>query len=91
MQPLNVPPSVEQTLQRAFGQDLKQAALEALAIEGYRTAKLSAGEVAGVLGLATSIEAQQWLAHHGVPLNYALDDLEVDRVSLSKRFPEMAR
>ncbi len=90
MQTLNISGSIEETLKKAFGQDLDRAALEALAIEGYRTAKLTAGEVARILGLETSIAAQAWLAQHGVELNYALEDLDADRESLSKHFPEMA-
>lgn len=88
---LNYSPSIEQTLTQAFGGDLSRAALEALAIEGYRSAKLTSGEVAKVLDLATSIEAQAWLGRHGVKLNYSSDDLESDRAALAKHFPEMAR
>lgn len=91
MKELNFSSSVEETLTSAFGGDLKQAALEALAIEGYRSAKLTAGEVAKVLGLATSIEAQEWLGQHGVSLNYSSDDLNADRASLGKHFPEMTQ
>lgn len=91
MTTLNVSSSVEATLRRVFGDDLDRAALEALAIEGYRSARLSAGEVARVLGLDTSLQASQWLAQRGISLNYTLDDLEVDRVSLSRHFPEMAQ
>ena len=84
-------PEVEQTLQRAVGEDLNRAALESLAIEGYRTGKLTAGEVAKIVGLDTSLEAQDWLAQRGLPLNYSLEDLEADRAALAKHFPEMAR
>lgn len=84
----NTPARAELILKRAFGPDLDRPALEALAIEGYRMAKLTAGEVAGVLGLGTSIAACEWLAQRGVPLNYALEDLEQDRHSLAELFPE---
>jgi len=87
----SLPTEAERTLKQAFGPDLDRAAIEALAIEGYRTAKLTAGEVARVLGLDTSIEAQAWLAGHGVAHNYSLEDLESDRASLAGYFPEMAR
>ena len=89
MSSLNLSTDASQTLQRAFGQDLDRAALEALAFEGYRTARLTAGEVARVLGLETSIAAQAWLAQHGVELNYSLDDLHADREALAKYFPDM--
>jgi predicted HTH domain antitoxin len=90
MATLNLPLDATETLQRAFGPDLDRAAVEALAIEGYRTAKLTAGEVARILGLDTSLAAQSWLAQHGVELNYSAEDLQADRESLSKHFPEMA-
>lgn len=61
-----------------------------MAVEGYRAGKLTAGEVARVLGLETSIAAQEWLARRGVELNCSLEDLCADREALSKRFPEMA-
>lgn len=90
MSTLNLPSDASQTLKRAFGPDLDRAAVEALAIEGYRTGRLTAGEVARILGLETSIAAQAWLSQHGVEHNYSLDDLEADRAALAKRFPEMA-
>jgi len=90
MPTLSLPGETEKTLQRAFGPDLDRAALEALAIEGYRTAKLTAGEVARILGLGTSLAAQTWLAHRGIPLNYSLEDLEADRAALARLFRESA-
>ena len=86
---LNVPVDASETLRRAFGTDLDRAALEALAIEGYRTARLTAGEVARVLGLETSIAAQTWLAQRGVEPNYDADDFKADIDDLSKHFPEL--
>ena len=88
---LKVPSSLETTLRRIFGDDLDRVALEGLAIEGYRLAKLTAGEVARLLGLDTSLQAQRWLAGRGIPLNYALDDLDADRAALARHFPEMTR
>ncbi|MBI4579739.1 MAG: UPF0175 family protein [Planctomycetes bacterium] len=89
--PLNLPFDASQTLRRAFGPDLDRAAVEALVIEGYRTGKLTAGEVARVLGIETSIAAQAWLSKHDVEVNYSIEDLHADRESLAKHFPEMAR
>ena len=91
MSNLNLPAEASRTLERAFGSDLERAALEALAIEGYRAAKLTAGEVARVLGLETSLAAQRWIADHGIEANYSLDDLRADREDLLKRFPDINR
>jgi len=89
MSTVHLPSEASRTLERAFGGNLDRAALEALAIEGYRTAKLSAGEVARVLGLETSLAAQKWLTEHGVDANYSMDDLERDREALIKLFPDL--
>lgn len=78
----------EEILERAFGPDLRLAAIEQLTIAGYQTGKLSMGEVALILGLPTSFEAQVWLARRGVPLNYTLEDLESDRATIAKLFPD---
>ena len=86
---LHLPNEASENLDRAFGPNLDRAALEALAIEGYRAAKLTAGEVAHVLGLETSLAAQTWLAAHGVEANYSIEDLRVDRENLSRLFPDM--
>lgn len=91
MSTLKLPDEASQTLGRAFGHDLDRAALEALAIEGYRSAKLSVGEVAHVLRLETSLTAQKWLTEHGVEPNYSLDDLLTDREDLLKLFPDIDR
>ena len=91
MSTLNLPNEASQTLERAFGGNLDRVALEALAIEGYREAKLTAGEVARVLGLETSLAAQRWLAERGVETNYSLDDLSADREDLLRKFPDAAR
>ena len=85
---LNFSSALESTLRRAFGNDLDRVALEALAIEGYRSALLTAGEVARLVGLETSIQGQQWLAQRGIALNYSLEDLEIDRTALAQRFPD---
>ena len=89
MSTVHLPNEASETLERAFGPNLDRAVLEALTIEGYRAAKLSAGEVARVLGLETSLAAQKWLADHGVEANYSIEDLHADRENLSKLFPDM--
>ena len=86
---LHLPNEASETLERAFGPNLDRAALEALAIEGYRAAKLTVGEVAHVLGHETSLSAQKWLADHGVEANYSIEDLHTDRETLSRLFPDI--
>lgn len=81
---IDIPQPIEDVLRGEWG-DLDRAAKEALIIESYRQGKVSLGYVAEVLGFATSIEAQQWLAQRKVPVNYELSDLEADRETLDKR------
>jgi predicted HTH domain antitoxin len=83
----DIPERIREELASRFG-DLGQAAKEALAIEGYRTGKLSVGQVAEILGMGV-IEAQSWLGSRGIPVNYAVEDLEADRETLARLFPEM--
>ena len=78
---LHIPKSIEDQLEQAFGRDLARAAREALAIEGYRTEKLSLGQVAEFLGVST-LEADEFLKKRQVPLLYSADDLERDRAAL---------
>jgi predicted HTH domain antitoxin len=78
---INIPERIESDLRAKWG-DLDQAAKEALAIKSYRTARISLGQVAELLGMGV-IEAQGWLSQHGIPLNYSLDDLEADRRALA--------
>src|SRR5271165_6374834 len=78
---IHIPKGIEEHLEAAFGRDLARAAREALAIEGYRTEKLSLGQVAELLDLSAT-EADEFLKERQVPLLYSLEDLERDRESL---------
>jgi hypothetical protein len=48
--------------------DVPRRALEAIAIEGYRTGALSEGQVRRVLGLETRFQVHAMLKEHHVPL-----------------------
>jgi len=61
------------------GASLSRTALEALALEGYRTERLSESELQTLLGFETRIEVHAFLKAHGCHLHYALEDLEHDR------------
>ncbi len=86
---VDIPKNLEQILAAEWG-DLSTAAKEALAIESYRTGKISLGLLAEMLGLSV-IEADRWLSQRGIPLNYSPEDLEADRRDLAELFPEMRR
>jgi len=76
---INLPKDLETTLREAWGSNLDQAALEALAIEGYRSRKFSAAEVGRLLGLHDRWTVNAWLAERHVPLSYSASDVDADR------------
>ncbi|MGD0911225.1 MAG: UPF0175 family protein [Terracidiphilus sp.] len=61
------------------GADISRTALEALAVEGYRTERLSESEIRRLLGFETRMEVHAFLKGRGAWLHYSLDDLERDR------------
>ncbi len=62
----------------AAGKDPARAALQSLAVEGYRTERLSEGQVGKMLGYTTRMQVHALLAEHAVCLHYTSEDLEVD-------------
>ena len=58
--------------------DLPRQALEALAVEAYRTGTLAEGQVRRLLQLETRFEVHALLKDHGVPLHYTAADFEDD-------------
>ena len=81
---INIPETAEAAFRQAWGQNLSRAAFEALLIEGYRSGKLSTGDIAEALNFETRLAAEQWLAARQVSLNYSLADLEADRATLDR-------
>ena len=67
--------------------DLPRAAVEALALEGYRSKRFSEGQVRQMLGFSSRLQVHAFLKEHGVHLHYSLDDLEQDR-STSRKFED---
>jgi predicted HTH domain antitoxin len=77
---LNIPDELAARL-ASGGQDLCRAALEALAVEGYRAERLSEAEVRRLLGFETRMEVHAFLKEHGAYMHYSVADLERDRES----------
>ena len=63
------------------GRSVSRELLEAFAVEGYRTEKLSRGQISELLGL-NYWETEEFLRQHGAFLHYDLSDLEQDRKTL---------
>ena len=62
---------------------LPRTILEAVAIEGYRQARLTQGEVGALLGLNFA-QTEAFLRERGVSLHYDLEDFEADRQANQK-------
>ena len=67
--------------------DLSRRLLEAYAIEGYRTEKLTRHQVGQLLGL-DGWKAEEFLTEHGATQPYSLADWELDRKSLERATPK---
>jgi chromosome segregation and condensation protein ScpB len=63
----------------ASGRNLERAALEVIALEAYREAKLSTAQLRRLLGYHTRTQVHAFLKEHGVYLHYGPADLEHDR------------
>jgi hypothetical protein len=62
----------------AGGQDPERAVLEAIALEGYRTERLSESAVRRLLGFESRMQVHGFLKANHVYLHYGLEDLEHD-------------
>lgn len=84
-----IPETMAESLDVAGG-DLSRAALEALALDGYRTEKLSEEQVRVMLGYQTRMQVHALLKQHGVPLQYSVSDFEDDLRTLRELQPKTA-
>lgn len=64
--------------------DLSRTALESIALEGYRSDRLTGAQVMRMLGLQTRMELDAFLKQHEVYLDYTLEDLDRDRETLAR-------
>jgi predicted HTH domain antitoxin len=83
---MEVKVEIPDALAEKFGKTPEEAArhlLESAAVEGYRSQKLSRGQVRRMLGLSW-YGTEEFLAKHNCYLHYSVEDLEEDRKSLAK-------
>lgn len=78
---LQIPDDVARLIQ-SDQPDLSRAALEALALEGYRSERQSESQVRLILGFRTRNHVHVFLKTHNVYLNYSTRELEDDLESL---------
>ena len=74
---IDLPADVSAKLQEQ-GTELSRRALEALAVDGYRTGALSETQVRRLLNLDSRFDVHALLKEHRVPLRYTEADLEED-------------
>jgi Uncharacterised protein family (UPF0175) len=75
---LEIPDEAAVVLRTQY-ENLPRAAIEALALEGYRAGRLSEGQVRQVMGYSSRMQVHAFLKEHGVYLQYSLSDLDQDR------------
>jgi hypothetical protein len=72
------------------GKDLSRAALEAVAVEGYRSDQLTEADLRRLLGFETRMEVHAFLKEHRAFLPYTVQDLEHDR-EVARQVAQRAR
>jgi hypothetical protein len=70
------------------GQDLSRAALEALAIDAYRMNRISGYQLGQFLEIPSRYELDGFLKHHGVPLEYTIEDFERESATSARLWQE---
>lgn len=68
----------------AAGGDLSRRALEALALEEYKSGHLTKAELRRMLGYGTRYQLDGFLKAHGVVEDYTWEDFEREREALQK-------
>jgi hypothetical protein len=73
----------------AEGQDPARLALEALALEGYRSERLSESQVRRMLGFESRLQVHAFLKDHGVYLQYGPEELKQDMEAADRLVAEL--
>jgi hypothetical protein len=74
---IELPDDVSAALERRWD-DVRKRSLEAIAVEAYRTGRLTESQVRRLLCLDNRFQVHALLKAHGVPLRYSEADLEDD-------------
>ena len=73
------------------GQDLSRSALEAMAIDAYRMQRLTSHQLCQLLDISSRDELDRFLKHHGVPLEYTIEDFEHERATSARLWRKRQR
>jgi hypothetical protein len=83
---LTIPETVAAVLQQQWPEeDIPRHILEDLVLKWYQEDMLTAEEVRLALGLATSLQVDALLKHHGIPSKYTADDFAADLATHDQR------
>jgi predicted HTH domain antitoxin len=74
---IDLPPDISEVLQGRWG-DVSRRALEAVAVETYRTGVLSESQIKRLLGFENRLQFHALLKEHRVPYRYSELDLQSD-------------
>jgi hypothetical protein len=74
---IDLPEDIAQQLQ-VNQQSVERSVLEAIALEGYRSGKLTQAQVGKILGFQTDLQVDAFLKAHNVYLDYDEEDLRRD-------------
>ena len=74
---INLPEDIARILQ-SNGQNIERGMLEAIAVENYRSGKLTQAQVRKLLGFQTDLQVDAFLKLHNVDLDYDEEDLRRD-------------
>ena len=86
---LELPEDIAEGLESRW-KDLPRAALESLALEGYRSRALTASQLRRLLGFETRIQVDAFLKEHEI-YDYSAADFEQDRETLRELRTREAR
>lgn len=83
---VELPEDIAKALQAEW-KDLPRCALEAIAVEGYRSGALTESQVRRVLGFETRLEVNSFLRDHGVYYNYTPAEMD-EEIKANERLLE---
>jgi len=78
---IQIPDDVSESLRERWG-DVARHALEAVAVEAYRSGALTAAQVSRLIGHASRWETEAFLKRMGAWLHYTEADLDKDMAEL---------
>ena len=84
---LELPEDVAEKL-RTKWKDLPRHALEAIALEGYRSGELTEWQVQRLLGLGNRLDAHRFLQQHKAYFEYTRAEVELE-IETSRRLKEL--